>query len=123
MEYQEHVCSNGAKVRIATEHNDVAQAAFAFYDKWRGHLCFVCPFCENDDAWDSLDGERDGNQFYDTYSCKACNTLITLITPHGREYHDIMTSETTYEIDFMMSGEPSTWPDRDQISPDQLELL
>lgn len=123
MEYKEHDCPNGAKVRVATEHDDVAQAAFTFYDKWKDHLSFVCPFCGNDEAWDNLTYEHNGDQFEDTYACDECNTLITIITPYGQKYHDTTPSETTYEINFMFSGEPSTWPDRDEISPDQLELL
>jgi len=123
MEYKEHDCPSGAKVRVATTYDDVAQAAFAFYDDKSGHLVWVCPFCGNDDAWDNLTFERDDDQFQDTYVCDECDTLITIITPYGQEYHDTTPNETTYEIEFMWSGEPSTWPDRDEISPNPLELL
>lgn len=123
-EYKEHECPNGAKVRVATTHNDVAQAAFTFYDKWQHGLAFVCPFCGNDDQWDNVTYEADDDLlFEDTYGCDECDTLITLITPNGQEYHNILPCETIYEIEFMFGGEPSTWPDRDEVLPDQPELL
>lgn len=124
MEWKEHKCPNGATVRVWTEHDDVAQAAFTFYDEFKRDLAFVCPFCGNDDAWDNLTYERDGDQFNDTYTCDSCDTLITLITPYeAGEYHEVFPSETTYEIEFMWGGEPSTWPDRDEVSPDQPKLF
>jgi len=121
-DYKTHECANGSIVKVDTDYADVAQAAFTFYGNWKDRLAFVCPFCGNDDQWDNLTYECDGDLFEDTYSCDGCDTLITIITPYGEEYHDVSYCETTYEIDFMYGGEPSTWPDRDKISDDQLPL-
>lgn len=135
--YKEHDCPNGVKIRIATTRDDVAQYAFAFYDRSPEHLMFVCPFCGNDDEWDNLTYERDGDQCWDTYTCAECETLITIITPYELDYHEVLACETSYEIEFMNPGHPYAWPDdldeeipgllkwpdQNEVPPDQIHLF
>lgn len=46
-----------------------------------------CPICG--DSMEHSDTEVDGNEYEDTYICRACEVFVTYITPNdGREYHE-----------------------------------
>jgi hypothetical protein len=110
MEPKTFECKNGSKVKVYSDRDDVAQAAFEFYEQ-QSRLNMVCPYCGNDDQWDNLSYEFDGDQFEDTYTCDACDSLITIISPRDAgEYHNVYISDVTYMIEFMFGGAPSTWP-------------
>lgn len=120
--YIEHKLKNGSLLRVNTHNAEVALAAIDFYES-NGHLPWECPFCENDHEWDNLCYETDGDNFEDTYKCDACDTMITFITPKDAgEYHNVLPCETTYEIDFMWSGGPSTWGQEEESDEGPLSL-
>lgn len=104
-----HTTSKGVTVTVHTNNQAVADMCFKHYENYQ-RLNMNCPFCQADLWGNSLDGERNGDKFEDCYTCDDCDVLVTLITPaHCTEYWQVPDGAEDYLIEFMHSGEPSTW--------------